>query len=176
MEHEFRWTRHQFKPLLATRYISLGGWVHLRTYHSDPQAGDVSCWPAVVPLLITRCLYLGWGIRGSCRGSWGVRGIGGYIWNIKMGYYKVLLKTEDGLLQAIIATTKRSIYINCSIFNKSYLDWSFYFHCCCCYCVILLLLLFICNDRWMTTLHSNNNNNNNNNKRSIYINCSIFNN
>ena len=80
----------------------LWGWVHLTTYHSDPQADDMSCWPAVVPLMITRCLYLKWGHQGGLQvelGVWG--GIGGYIWNMKMGYCKVLLKTQDSLLQTI---------------------------------------------------------------------------
>ena len=61
----------------------------------------MSCWPAVAPLLITRCLYLGWGHQGGCRGSWGCQGVLGYIWNIKMGYCKILLKTQDSLLWTI---------------------------------------------------------------------------
>ena len=72
--------------------------VHLTTYHSDPQADDMSCWPAAVPLLITRCLYLGWASGGT---AGGVGGIGGYVCHIKMGYCKVLLKTQDGLLWTI---------------------------------------------------------------------------
>ena len=61
----------------------------------------MSCWPAVAPLLITRCLYLGWGHQGGCRGSWGCQGVLGYIRNIKMGYCKILLKTQDSLLWTI---------------------------------------------------------------------------
>ena len=42
--------------------------VHLTKHHPDPQANDMSCWPAVVPLLTTRCLYWGGGVRGH----WGL--------------------------------------------------------------------------------------------------------
>ena len=44
------------------------GWlawgVHLTKDWPDPKADQLSCWPEVVPLLTTRCLYWGWGHRG----------------------------------------------------------------------------------------------------------------
>ena len=76
-------------------------------------------------------------------------------------------------------TRKRSIYINCSIFNNSYLDWCFYCDCSCSCVIMLLLLLFIChcastityeaeqNDIVTTTKTTTTN-------RFIYINCEIF--
>ena len=61
----------------------------------------MSCWPAVVPLLTTRCLY--WGSRvgqqGRCRGHWGHWGVTYEKWQIV--YCKVLLNTQGGLLQTI---------------------------------------------------------------------------
>ena len=42
-------------------------------------------------------LGMGWGIKGPTVGE----GIGGYIWQMKMVYCKVLLKTQDSLLQTI---------------------------------------------------------------------------
>ena len=83
-------------------------------------------------------------------------------------------------------TTERSIYINCSILNSSYLDWCFYCHYCCCYCVIMLLFLLcnyvvvhlslcIHNYRWTRTkLHSNNNKNNNNKQINLHKLCNLF--
>ena len=56
----------------------------------------------------------------------------------------LLLLQYNYTVTTTTTTTKRSIYINGSIFNNYYLDWCFYFHCCCCDCVIMLsLLLFI---------------------------------
>ena len=69
-----------------------GKGVHLTTDQPDPQADQMSCWPAGVPLLTTRCLYWGWGHRGTLGVS------RGYIWKIKMVYCKAHLKTQDGLL------------------------------------------------------------------------------
>ena len=78
------------------------GRVHLTKHHPDPQADDMLCWPAVVPLLTTRCLYWGWGWgRGIRRADMGCWGIGGYIWKMKTVYCKVVIKTQDGLLQTI---------------------------------------------------------------------------
>ena len=82
-------------------------------------------------------------------------------------------------------TRKRSIYINCSIFNNSYLDWCFYCDCSLCSCVIMLslLLLFIChcaltityeaeqNDIVTTTTTTKTTTRTN---RFFYINCEIF--
>ena len=78
-----------------------GDGAHLTKHQSDPQTDQMSCWPAVVPLLTSRCLDLGWGCQGANRGCRGIGGIGGYIWKMKMVYCKVLLKTQDGLLQTI---------------------------------------------------------------------------
>ena len=42
------------------------------------------------------------GHQGAYRGCWGCQGVlGSYISNMKMGYCKVLLKTQDNLLQTI---------------------------------------------------------------------------
>ena len=107
--HEPMWTGPKLVPLLATRCLSLGalrgmrgrwGVVHLTKQQPDPQADDISCWPAVVPLLTSRCLYWWW--EWGIRGLQGVlEGIGGYIWNMNTVYCKVLLKTQNDLLQAI---------------------------------------------------------------------------
>ena len=78
--------------------MPLLGEVHLTKHQPYTQADDMSCWPAVVvPLLNTRCLH--WG--GESLGWQGCRGIGGYIWKMKTVYCKVLLNTQDGLLQTI---------------------------------------------------------------------------
>ena len=98
IEHELRSTKTQLIPLLATRCYSLGAWgvgVHLTKQQSDPQADDMSSWPAVVPLLATRCLYWDGGI-GGWQGA-----LGGYIWKMNMVYCKLLLKTQDSLLQTL---------------------------------------------------------------------------
>ena len=95
--------------LLGTRSLYLGVWlggggrvVHLTRHQSNPQPDDMSCWPAVVPPLTTRCLYLGWGgVSGASRGVGVAGGIRGYIWKMKTVSCKVLLKTQDGLLQTI---------------------------------------------------------------------------
>ena len=81
------------------------GWgrVHLNKHHPDPQADDMLCWPAVLPLLNTRCLYWGWG-GGVRELTWGVGAsgaLGGYMWKMKTVYCKVLMKTQDSLLQTI---------------------------------------------------------------------------
>ena len=89
IEYGFRWTRPQLVPLLATRCIFLGG--------TDPQAYDMSCWPAV-QLLITRCLYLTLGHQGAYRECWGVR-----------GYWGLHMKYKDGLLQSPLENSRRSI-------------------------------------------------------------------
>ena len=89
--------------LLATRCLYLGalrdmGWwggIHLAK-QPKPHADDMSFWPAVVPLLTTRCLCGGGGSQGDQQGMWGA--LGGYIWQMKMVYCKVLLKTQDSLL------------------------------------------------------------------------------
>ena len=88
---------HQMPPPggIEGAYRVDGVGVHLTKHQPDPQADDMSFWPAVVLLLTTRCLYWGGGIRGL------TGGIGGYIWKIKMVYCKVLLKTQDGLLKTI---------------------------------------------------------------------------
>ena len=69
--------------------------VHLTKHQPDPQADDMSCRPAIVPLLTTRYLYWGWG--GTSRVQQGVKGVSGGIGvtyeKMKMVYCKVLLKT-----------------------------------------------------------------------------------
>ena len=50
--------------------------VHLTKHQPDPQADDMSCWPAVVSLLTTRCLYWGGGIKGA---DGGIGVFGGHI-------------------------------------------------------------------------------------------------
>ena len=78
----------------------VGRGVHLTKHQPDPQADDISCWPAVVPLLTTRCLYWGrvGGIReltggaGGIKGHWGVTyeksrwSIAKYSWKVKVVY------------------------------------------------------------------------------------------
>ena len=102
IEHELRSTGPKLVPLFVTGCLSLGGiegacrddgWGHswqnsslthrLMTCHADLQ---------VVPLLNTRCLYWGGGVRGA---------LVAYIWKIETVYCKVLLKTQDSLLQTI---------------------------------------------------------------------------
>ena len=93
--------------LLATRCLYLGVWVgggvHLTKHQPDPQADDVSCWPAVVHHVTTRCLHWGcrWGHQGTKRGVGVLGAMGSYIWKMKTIYCKVLLKTQDSLLQTI---------------------------------------------------------------------------
>ena len=108
IEHELMWTGPKLVPLLATRCLSLGG---LRRHDGVEYIWQNSslthrlmtlCWLAVVPLLFTRCLYWGWGWEWWHEGlSGGVRGTEGYIWNMNTVSYKVLLKTQDDLLQTI---------------------------------------------------------------------------
>ena len=54
---------------------------------------------------LMRCyanMGLGWGCQGTDRElTGGVWGIGGYIWKMKTVYWKVLMKTQDSLLQTI---------------------------------------------------------------------------
>ena len=71
IEHELRSGGCKFVPLLATRCLYLVGievaygvGVHLTKHQPDPQADDMSSWPAIVPLLTNRCLYWGGGVRG----------------------------------------------------------------------------------------------------------------
>ena len=106
-EHELRSMRPKLIPLLSTNCLCLGAlkghmgwwvWQCMTKHHPDPQADDMWWWPAVVPLLTTRCLYWGWAVRGAYRG---VGGIGGYIWKMKTVYCKVLMKAQDSLLQTI---------------------------------------------------------------------------
>ena len=47
--------------------------VHLTRDQPDPKADQISCWPEVVPLLTTRCLY--WD-RWVSRGHWGCKWLG----------------------------------------------------------------------------------------------------
>ena len=85
------------------RSIGVMDWgVHLTKHQHDPQADDMSCWPAVVPLLITRTL-LGWGggIKGPTGGVVGVRG----HWGLHM-------TNEDGLLQSSLENARQSIADN----------------------------------------------------------------
>ena len=95
--HELRSIGPRLVPLLDTRCLHLGAYgvgVHLTKHQLDLQADDMSCWPALVPLLTTRCCTGSEGIRGC-------RGIGGYTWKMKTVYWKLLMKTQDSLLQAI---------------------------------------------------------------------------
>ena len=81
------------------------GWkegVHLTKHQPDSQTDQMSCWPAVVPLLTTRCLYWGWGWVGASGANKGLRASG----CIGVAYEKwrwsiVLLKTQDNLLQTM---------------------------------------------------------------------------
>ena len=86
-----------------------GAWgrvgVHLTKQQPDPQADDMSCWPAVVPLLTTRCLNWGW-VLGASRGCGGIRGMAGV--KEASGGHGLDMKNEDSLLQS---TLKNSIYI-----------------------------------------------------------------
>ena len=54
---ELKSTGPKLVPLLATKFHYQG--VHLTKGQPDPQADHMSFRPAVVPLLTTRCLYLG---------------------------------------------------------------------------------------------------------------------
>ena len=66
-------------------------------HQPDPQDDQMSCWHAVEPCLMTRCLHRGW--VGGIEEAWGCQGVLGYdIWKMKMVYCRVLLKTQDGLL------------------------------------------------------------------------------
>ena len=83
------------------------GMVHLTKHQPDPQADQMSCWPAVVPLLTTSCLY--WWCRwgGGIKGPMDHRGISGGIgvtsensrWSIAK--YSSKLKTVYWTLQTI---------------------------------------------------------------------------
>ena len=83
--------------------------------------------------------------------------------------YRVTTSTRTG---------KRSIYINCSIFNNSYLDWCFYCDCSCCSCAIMLL--FICHCASTITYEEEQNDIVTTTKTTttthilMYINCEIF--
>ena len=83
--------------------------VQLTKQQPDPQGDDMSCGPAVVPLLTTRCLYWGWGhwglaggvegVRASgvsrgCRGIKGTLGVTYEKWWQPIANCKVLLKTQ----------------------------------------------------------------------------------
>ena len=102
--HELRSMGPKFIPLLVTRCLYLGaswGWwglgIHLTKYQPEPQADQMSCWPAVVTLLTTRCMYWQWGIKG-----WqGCRGCRRLHMKNEDGLLQILLKTQDGLLKTI---------------------------------------------------------------------------
>ena len=95
-------------------------------------------------------------------------------------HFVLFLQQHNYTVTTSTRTRKWSIYIKCSIFNNSYMDWCFYCDCSCCSCVIMLLLLlmFIChcastityeaeqNDIVTTTTTTTN--------RFIYINCEIL--
>ena len=68
---------------------------YLTKHQPDPQAVDMSCWPAVVPLLTTRCLYWGWGVKGANKGH--------------MGHRDLHMTNEDGLLQRTLENSSWSI-------------------------------------------------------------------
>ena len=104
IEHELKSMGTKLVPLLATRCLYLGTLrgiggdgvgVHLTKHQPDPQDDQMSHWPAVVLLFTTRCLNRVGGVKWANRGNWSC------IWKIKMVYCKVLLKTQDGLLQTI---------------------------------------------------------------------------
>ena len=84
---------------LSGAWRGIGGGPSDQTKHQpDPQADQMSCWPAVVPLLTTRCLYWGWvGCQGANEGLGGCQGHQGWHLKIKMVYCKVLLKTQDSI-------------------------------------------------------------------------------
>ena len=50
--------------------------VHVTKQQPDPQVDNMSCSPAVVPLLTTRFLFWDRGCHGASRGCRGVRGVG----------------------------------------------------------------------------------------------------
>ena len=115
IEQELRSMEPKLVPLLATRCLYLGHWVH-RGWWGGGTSDKTSAWPTGWWHVMLTCSsttlgceipVLGWNIKGANRGyrgikgHWGIRGIGGYIWKMKMVYCKVLLKTQDGLLQAI---------------------------------------------------------------------------
>ena len=105
IEHEFR----SMGPK-ATRFLYLRAvrghmgvmWVHLTKHQPEPQADDMSCWPAVVPPLTTRYLY--WDGVGASGANKGCRGIGGH-WGLHM-------KNEDSLLQSTLENSRWSIADN----------------------------------------------------------------
>ena len=103
IEHELRSIGPKLVPLLAIRYLYLGHWegkggdgVHLTNNQPDPQTDQMSCWPAVVTLLITRCLY--WG------GSWHQGANRGHS-----GHQGVTSENEDSLLQSTLENSRQSI-------------------------------------------------------------------
>ena len=75
--------------------------VHLTKHQPDPETDDMPCWPSVVLLLTTRCLYWGGGVKGADRRHTGVRG----HWGLHM-------KNEDGLLQSTLENSRWSIADN----------------------------------------------------------------
>ena len=60
------------------------------------------CWPSLVPLLITRYLYLGCGASGDLQGELGISG----------GYWGLHMKYADGLLQSTLGNWRQSIADN----------------------------------------------------------------
>ena len=79
--------------------------VHLTKHHPETQVYGILCWPAVVPLLTTRCLYWGWsvvGVSGELKG--GVGGIGG-----------LHLKNEDCLFQSTCKNSSQYIWLNVTL-------------------------------------------------------------
>ena len=101
---ELRSTGSNWVPLLATRCLYQGVGVHLTRGQPDLKADQMSYWPEVVLCLATRCLYwgLGMGYQGDGQGHWGV---GATSEKIKTVYCKVLLKTQDILLNTEDKTT-----------------------------------------------------------------------
>ena len=92
---------HQIPPPGGIKgYRGDGGEGYNLTKHQpDPQTDDMSCWPAIVPLLTTRCLYWMWGwVQGAGMGHRGVRG----HWGLHM-------KNEDCLLQSTLENSWQSI-------------------------------------------------------------------
>ena len=102
IEHELRSTGPKLVPLLATTCLFLGALrghvgvgVHLTKQQPDPLTDDMSCWPAVVPLLTTRSLHWGWRCHGAdreCQGALWItyekwrQSIAKYSWKLKMVY------------------------------------------------------------------------------------------
>ena len=103
IEHELRLTGLKLGPFWppdcstrrALTWHGVGKGVYLTKHQPDPQVDDMSCWPAVVPLLTTRCLYWEWRCQGltwgqqGCRWHWGVthekwrQSIANYCWKLQ---------------------------------------------------------------------------------------------